>query len=93
MITKFKDFNEGEITYDDAVSLIHYEKDIRTYFIRKYPYQKFPISSRGASKTSINKLISFSKRFKDNELLKRIERYLKERERINLKLDSEKYNL
>jgi len=93
MITKFKEFGY-ELTYDQALHMLRYERRIKDCFYDNYPNEDLPFSrSRQFSKSSINKTLSFAKKHKDDELIKLIDDYLFAIDNIQVTIDAKKYNV
>jgi predicted transcriptional regulator len=66
---------------------------IITHFDEFYPHLKYPISPKRVTESAIDKLINIYKNFNDKELENLIDIYLIEREKVNFRLDSEKYKI
>ena len=86
MITSFKVFesegklsNVKDLTYDDLIELNKLDREIKDYFMEKYPNINIKILGRyghSLSDASLNRLLKFAKKYNDNVLIDLIKKHI-----------------
>lgn len=90
-LKKYENFL-SQLSYSEVVTKIRLERPIKDYIQQKYPHIKIP-ENNTFSKTSLNKILKLVKTSKDIKLKKLVDKYLDYLKEMEIKYDSQKYNL